>query len=81
LVPGVYKEVIGMKKLIVYETKTGTTENCAMKIKADMDFQDVEVINLKAGNKPDLSNYDTIIVGTPIIESSSIKSSNQKNLS
>jgi menaquinone-dependent protoporphyrinogen oxidase len=55
-----------MKKLIVYGTRTGTTENCAMKIKADMDFQDVEVMNLKAGNRPDLSNYDTVIIGTPI---------------
>lgn len=60
------KEVIEVKKLIVFGTKSGTTENCAMRIKANMNFQDVEVINLKVDNKPDLSNYDTIIIGTPI---------------
>lgn len=55
-----------MEKLIVYGTKSGTTENCAMKIKANMDFQDVEILNLKGNLKIDLSKYETIIIGTPI---------------
>jgi menaquinone-dependent protoporphyrinogen oxidase len=57
---------MGMKKLIVYGTKTGTTENCAMKIKADLGDRDVEMLNLNAGHRPDVSDYEIVIIGTPI---------------
>lgn len=53
------------KILIVYGTKTGTTEECTnilyKKIKGDID-----VINLRDKHDFDLDNYDYIIIGTPI---------------
>lgn len=53
-----------MKTLIVYASKYGTTEKCALLLKDKIDGA-VDVFNLKSG-KPDLNGYDAIIVGGPI---------------
>lgn len=53
-----------MKTLIVYASKYGTTEKCALLLKSKIDG-DVDVVNLK-NEKPNLSVYDAIIVGGPI---------------
>ena len=55
-----------MQVLILYGSKTGTTETCAMKIKEEMQGHDVTVVNLKKRFKGELSNYDAVIVGTPL---------------
>lgn len=53
-----------MKTLIAYASKYGTTEKCAFLLKDKIDG-DVDVINIK-NEKPQLSEYDAIIVGGPI---------------
>lgn len=53
-----------MKTIIVYASKYGTTEKCALLLK-DKINGDVDVVNLK-NEKPNLSEYDAIIVGGPI---------------
>lgn len=52
-----------MKTLIVYASKTGTTEKCAGTVAQNL--KDVTIINLASQNE-DISKYDLIIVGTPI---------------
>jgi menaquinone-dependent protoporphyrinogen oxidase len=52
-----------MKILIAYATKTGTTEKCA-KILAER-LGGADLFNLSNG-KPDLSNYDIVIIGGSI---------------
>jgi len=52
-----------MKTLILYATKTGTTEKCA-KLLAEK-LENAEVYNLKNG-EPDTEGYDMIIVGGSI---------------
>jgi len=55
-----------MRVLILYGSKTGTTESCAMKIKASIQSEDVTVVNLKKRFNGDLSAYDAVVVGTPL---------------
>ena len=55
-----------MRVLILYGSKTGTTESCALKIKEAMPGNDVSVVNLKKRFKGALSDYDSVIVGTPL---------------
>lgn len=54
-----------MHTLIVYATKHGCTENCA-EILARQLGREVKTVNLKKNRLPDLSGFDTIIVGGSI---------------
>ncbi|MFX0082851.1 MAG: flavodoxin domain-containing protein [Candidatus Hodarchaeota archaeon] len=59
----------GNKTLIAYMSKSGVTAENAKIIsdilKSDYDHE-VDLINLKENNKPDLSQYDNIIIGSGI---------------
>ena len=55
-----------MTTIIVYATKFGSTEKCAKKL-AEKLLGEVEVINLKSNPKVNLSKYDTVIIGGPIM--------------
>jgi len=54
-----------MNTLIVYITRHGCTEKCALKIK-DMLPGQVKLVNLKKNRSVDMSNYDTVIIGGSI---------------
>ncbi len=59
----------GNKTLIAYVTKSGVTEENAEIIKQILQEQhgfDVDLVNLKKNSKPDLSQYDNIIIGSGI---------------
>lgn len=49
------------KILIVYASKSGTTEKCAYRLAKELKL--VDVVNLSSNNNIDLSNYQTIIIG------------------
>ena len=53
-----------MKTLIVYVSKTGTTEKCAGIL--GQSLKDVTIINLTAIQNEDINKYDLIIIGSPI---------------
>ena len=53
-----------MRILIVYASKTGTTERCAGII--GQNLKDVTIINLIAAQNEDIDKYDLIIIGSPI---------------
>lgn len=52
-----------MKTLIIYASKTGTTEKCAEKINSHL--KDSKIVNI-LNQVEDINEYDLIIVGTPI---------------
>lgn len=52
-----------MKMLIIYASKTGTTEKCANLLKEKL--EDADISNIKFLNN-DINNYDLIVIGTPI---------------
>ena len=52
-----------MKNLIIYASKTGTTEKCAKEINRQL--KDSKMVNILNQNE-DINRYDLIIVGTPI---------------
>lgn len=52
-----------MKTLIIYASKTGTTEKCAKKLSTQL--KDCTAINIYTQNE-DINKYDLIIVGSPI---------------
>ncbi len=52
-----------MKILIIYASKTGTTEKCAKMISTKL--KDTTIINIYTQNQ-DINQYDWILVGTPI---------------
>ena len=52
-----------MKTLIIYASKTGTTEKCAKEINRQL--KDSKMINILNQNE-DINEYDLIIVGTSI---------------
>lgn len=52
-----------MKTLIIYASKTGTTEKCAKELNNKL--KDSEMVNILNYNK-DINKYDLIIIGTPI---------------
>ena len=52
-----------MKTLIIYASKTGTTEKCAKNIEKQL--ENSTAINISTKNE-DITKYDLIIVGTPI---------------
>ena len=53
-----------MRTLIVYASKTGTTERCAGIL--GQNLKDVTKINLTATQNEDINKYDLIIIGSPI---------------
>jgi menaquinone-dependent protoporphyrinogen oxidase len=55
-----------MKILIAFGSKTGTTENCAKKIKEAMGQVKTDIIDLNHNRHLELSQYDAIIIGTPL---------------
>ncbi len=52
-----------MKTLIVYASKTGTTEKCAKEINRQL--KDSKIVNISYQNEQ-IKNYDLIIIGSPI---------------
>lgn len=52
-----------MKALIIYASKTGTTEKCAKKIKTQL--KDTTIMNIYTQNE-DMNKYDLIVIGSPI---------------
>ena len=52
-----------MKTLIIYASKTGTTEKCAKEINRQL--KDSKIVNI-LNQDEDINEYDLIIVGTPI---------------
>lgn len=52
-----------MKKIIVYASKTGTTEKCANIIAKNV--KDIEIVNWEK-QIVDINQYDLVIIGTPI---------------
>ena len=54
-----------MKSIILYTSKYGSTEECA-KILYSYLVHNAKIINLQSQEIPDLSNYDNVILGTPI---------------
>ena len=52
-----------MKTLIIYASKTGTTEKCAKEINRQL--KDSKIVNILNQNE-DINEYDLIIIGTPI---------------
>lgn len=54
-----------MRTLLVYSSKYGCTEKCA-EILAKKLSGETRLINLKKDKNPDLSGYDSVVVGGPI---------------
>ena len=52
-----------MKTLIIYASKTGTTEKCAKEINKKL--KDSKIVNILNQNE-DINHYDLIVIGTPI---------------
>lgn len=52
-----------MKTLIIYASKTGTTEKCAKELNRRL--KDSKIVNILNQNE-DLTRYDLIVIGTPI---------------
>ena len=52
-----------MKTLIIYASKTGTTEKCAKEINRQL--KDSKIVNILNQNE-DINKYDLIVIGTPI---------------
>lgn len=52
-----------MKTLIIYASKTGTTEKCAKELNRQL--KDSKTVNILNQNE-DITKYDLIVVGTPI---------------
>jgi menaquinone-dependent protoporphyrinogen oxidase len=56
-----------MKTAIIYASKHGTTEEIASLISEKLkETNDVELLSLKKNANPDVSNFEMIILGTPI---------------
>ncbi|MDD3048702.1 MAG: flavodoxin domain-containing protein [Bacilli bacterium] len=58
-----------MKQLIIYDTKTGVTEECAKNIEK-MLKGDPKTVNIKENNSININDYDKIIIGSAIYASS-----------
>lgn len=52
-----------MKTLIIYASKTGTTEKCAKQINTQL--EDSKMVNI-LNQDEDINRYDLIVIGTPI---------------
>lgn len=53
-----------MKTVILYATKTNTTEKCARKLKEKL--KQTDMINIKQKNQIDFNACERVIIGTPI---------------
>ena len=53
-----------MKTLIVYASKTGTTEKCVGIL--EQNLKNATIINLATTQNEDINKYDLIIIGSPI---------------
>lgn len=54
-----------MKNLIVYSSRLGTAEKCALKLKSYFK-NETTIVNLKSGEVPDLLLFDNIVIGGSI---------------
>lgn len=54
-----------MKTLIAYSSKHGCTEKCS-NLLAEKLSGDVTTLNLKNESEPDLSAYNTVVLGSPV---------------
>ncbi len=54
-----------MKIAVIYASVGGTTRECAELLKKELKTHEVELFDLSDSN-PDLSGYDTVVVGFPI---------------
>lgn len=54
-----------MKTLIVYGSKYGFTEECAMKLKSQMG-KDTQCINVKKEKVQGIESYNRILIGSPV---------------
>lgn len=54
-----------MKTLIAYASKHGCTERCARLLEEHLDGE-TELVNLKEKTDVDFSDYDTVILGSPV---------------
>lgn len=52
-----------MKTLIIYASKTGTTEKCAKEINRQLKYS--KIVNI-LNQDEDITRYDLIVIGTPI---------------
>jgi len=59
-----------MQLLILYGSKTGTTEACANKIKDALEARqenfNIDLVNLEKRPKLNLDAYETVVIGSPI---------------
>lgn len=55
-----------MRILIVYGTKTGTTETCAGRIRAALDPEAADMADIRRFRRTGLAPYDVVIVGTSV---------------
>lgn len=53
-----------MNTLILYATKTTTTEKCAQKIKTATGNEAIKIVNIADSKRIDISDYDQIVIGT-----------------
>ena len=56
----------GLKTLIVFVTKNGTTEECAQRLRERLGRGDTDLLNLRVQKLPDFDAYDCIILGSYI---------------
>lgn len=54
-----------MKTIVVYDTKHGTTRKVAQKL-AEAIGQEASTCDLSQGGRPDLSSFDTVVLGGPV---------------
>lgn len=54
-----------MKGIIIYTTKHGCTEK-AVKLLQSKTTKEIKAVNLATEKNPDLSSYDTVLLGGPI---------------
>jgi menaquinone-dependent protoporphyrinogen oxidase len=52
-----------LKTVVLYDSKRGVTEECALKISENLKCDNY---NLRKNSNIDLNNYDLIIIGTPL---------------
>jgi len=55
-----------MKILIVYGTKTGTTETCAGRIREALAPEVADMVDIRRFRRTELAPYDSVIVGTSV---------------
>jgi menaquinone-dependent protoporphyrinogen oxidase len=61
-----------MKTLIIFASKHGSTDKCAQMLAQKLK-SDVKLCNLKGGSAPELSEYDRVIIGSPVYAGNILK--------